>query len=114
MKGDINLFGWMVTVNLPDRLSGTGTDGFHDALQHDFDVNLTHESIHFIQALSTGYVFGKACSLWDEVLRVVHEVKQIPVGQPIPLPLRVDSDILTILEEMRIKSNELTTPDIEG
>lgn len=50
-KGLIDWFSWMVTLNLPSELKK------ETKTSHNFSLNLTHESIYFLQSLSTSYVY---------------------------------------------------------
>jgi hypothetical protein len=120
IKGEINWFGWMLTVNFPD-MSGQFEEKQRSHLESqvprdylDFSTTITHEGIHFIQALTASYIYRSACRLWHGVQEVIQKVRLFPSDAVITLPLQIESSIGSMLNQMRTKSRNLSTPDVPG
>jgi len=118
MKGDISLFSWVATINIPDMANEETTKaGSENELppdQREFALTLTHESIHFIQALSTSYMYRSSCLLWSEVQKVVREIQQLSPSTILTLPFQMNTSIGIMLDQMRAKKGHLSAPNISG
>lgn len=120
MRGDTNLFGWIVTINLPhvpDIFDGSssGDATAEVPLEYrDYASTRTHEGIHFIQALTSSYIYRNACLLWEEIKSCIEQVKSLPKGTSVTLPIQLNSKIHSLLTNMRRKSTNLSTPTISG
>jgi hypothetical protein len=119
-KGEINWFGWMLTVNFPDmserfeEKQGLRLESEVPLDYLDFSSTITHEGIHFIQALTASYMYRSACHLWHRVQEVIQKVRLFPSDTVITLPLQIESSIGSLLTQMRTKSSTLSTPDVLG
>ena len=119
VPGITSLFSWIVTVDQPSKLSalsGGSASGPSDLVPIEyleFAALLTHEQLHFMQAITTSYLYRVACRAFDEIRTVLAYVKKLPNGRE-ELPLQIESSLPGLLDSMKAKSKELTTPEVAG
>jgi hypothetical protein len=117
VRGDTNLFGFIVTVNYPSTELSPDVQGL---LEHEIpDVirdsrsTITHEGIHFLHAAMSSFMYRNAARLWSELQRCVKLAKQFPVGDPITLRSAAERFNL-IFAEFDRESRALRTDQIAG
>jgi hypothetical protein len=103
LRGEANLYAWMVTLN--DEYTAQPD-------QARYQEALVHEGVHFMHAITTSYVYLKACSFFKEIQEIRRKIISTP--DPIKLPAPIESRISAILATMAQKSIRLTTPSIPG
>jgi hypothetical protein len=120
LRGIADLFGWMLAINFERELLEKHSSPLPrpaDAVPASFKAaadTLTHETIHFIQALTCGYLYRVACSLFDEVCRVIQQVDRFQPDTTIVLPLQTHSEIPQLFKKLERKTGDLHTKDIPG
>jgi hypothetical protein len=119
VPGLTSLFSWMVTIDQPDvhdAYSNGSTSSAEDPVPteyQEFSMLLTHEQLHFMQAITTSYLYRLACRAFAEVQAAVAHVKNLPKGH-VKLPISLQWRLPDMLDDMRVKSTELSTPEIPG
>lgn len=120
IRGDTNLFGFVVTLNFNHELLSDSPSyaGVREAdvpeIIRDHHMALTHEGIHFFHAMSTSYLYRLAVSLWREVQSCRTELRSMPVGTPIRLPVRGMERLGKMFADLGVKSTAVSCPEISG
>jgi hypothetical protein len=117
VRGDTNLFGFVVTINYPRPELWADFEGM---LEHDIPDTLrdtfttaTHESIHFLHAATSSFIYQKAAKLWSELKYCVKLAKELPAASPISLRACADR-FHNIFADFDRESRALRTDQIVG
>lgn len=120
VKGDSNLFGFVVTLNFEHGLlkDSPTYDGSRESTVpenvRDHHSTLTHEGIHFFHALSTSYLYRLATDLFKEVAHCRSLVRAIPASTAIRLPLTGMEGLGRKFAALGVKVTALSCPQIPG